>query len=67
MAFLPIIYYGTVIHMLQNHWVGYPDTTRGNILVSQHYHDNADKNFLKFYSYIKAIRGDTFSKKYVCL
>ena len=44
--------------MLQNQRVGYPDTTRGNIHVSQYYHDNADKIFLKFYNYIKTIRGE---------
>ena len=41
--FSSIIYYGTVIHMLQNHQVGYPDTIWGNIHVSKYYHDNADK------------------------
>ena len=55
MAFLPIIYYGKVIHMLQDQRFGYPDTTRGNIHVRQYYHDNAEKIFLKFYSYIKTI------------
>ena len=43
--FPPIIYYGTNIHMLQNHRIGYPDSTWGNIHVSQYYHDNADKIF----------------------
>ena len=55
------IYYGTVIHMLQNHRVGYPDTDCGNFHVSQYYHDNVDENFLKFYNYRKTIRGENWT------
>ena len=49
-----------VIYMLQNHRVGYPDTTWGNLHVSQYYHD-VGKRFLKFYNYIKAIRGENLT------
>ena len=42
---LPKTYYGTGIHMLQNHQVGYPETAWENLHVGQYYHDNADKNF----------------------
>ena len=59
--FWPIIYYGTVIHMLQNQRIGYPDTSRGNIHVRQYYHDNVDKNFLKFYNCIKTIGGENLT------
>ena len=52
---LPKIYYGKVIHMLQNHLFGYIDTTRGNLHVSQYYDDSVDKSFFKFYNYIKTI------------
>ena len=45
--FLSIIYYATVIPMLQNHPVGYPDTAQGNIHVSQYYHDNVDEKIFK--------------------
>ena len=58
LLFSPIIYYGTVIHMLQNHRVGYPDTTWGSLHVSQCYHDNADKNF---YNYVKTISGENLT------
>ena len=56
----PKICYGTVIHMLQKHRVGYPDTTWGNLHVSQYYHDT-DNRFLKFYNYIKTIRGENLT------
>ena len=44
--------------MLQNHWLGYPDTTMRNRYVSQYCHGNADKHFLSFYNYIKTIHGE---------
>ena len=46
--------------MLQKHRVGYPDTTWGNLHVSQYYHDT-DNRFLKFYNYIKTIRGENLT------
>ena len=57
----PKIYYGTVIHMLQNRRVGYPDTAWGNLHVSQYNHDKVDKKFLKFCNYIKTIRGENLT------
>ena len=44
--------------MLQNHRVGYPDTTWGSLHVSQYYHDNVDKNF---YNYVKTIWGENLT------
>ena len=58
---MPIIYHGTVIRMLQNHRVGYLDTTKGSIFVSQYYHDNANNFFFKFYNYIKTIRAENLA------
>ena len=58
---LPKIYYGKFIHMLQNHRVGYIDTTRGNLHVSQYYHDNVDKSFFKFYNYIKTVHFENLT------
>ena len=44
--------------MLQNHRVAYADTIYENLHASQYYHDNADKNFLKFCNYMKTIPGE---------
>ena len=46
---------------VKNRQIGYPDTTRENIHVSQYFHDNADKKSLKFYNYIKTMRGENLT------